>query len=201
MSVSFRTFLPDIIPYVEGCSNIMAERALLLAARTFYNDAQVWRVQSTEATVVGTGNYSITGVPSEIAGVRGVAIDGQPLTQVGDLSVLPLLDTTGRPTHFVVEEDHSVTLYPTPGAVYEIHINGFARPALADTSLPDSALEYYEALVALTLARLFLIPGKPFTNPELAAGYAAIGSGRVDQLRARSQFGGYRAPRTASQFF
>jgi hypothetical protein len=96
--------------------------------------------------------YSLQGVPVE--------------------AVRTVPQTNSLPRGFYTDRTDSLLtlrLTPTPDKAYAAVVNVALRPKITATTLDDDLYNIWiDPLVAMTISKLALIPGQPFTNPGLA---------------------------------
>ena len=98
--------------------------------------------------------------------------------QHGDIIVTDRPDRPGEPEYFSLDPaGQSIHLFPTPGGMSfkpadnpRIELRVVAVPTRRSRQFPDKLFEqWYEGLIAGTLASLLNVPSKPWTHAELAA--------------------------------
>lgn len=188
-------WLPDLMPHVPGCPQVLAEHELRRSAQAFFSQAKVWRV--TEAPVsVSAGTDELSAAPSDagqdLVRVDEVWFDGKRL----DPTTSETLDSQytedwqaheGTPTKYLQEVPGVIRLYPVPlvDSVTGLKLRLVVTPSDAAPGLPDDiATKFRDEIHVGAKARLMLYPGKPWTNPELAAVYSTAFSNLVAQATA-----------------
>lgn len=188
-------WLPDLMPHVPGCPQVLAEHELRRAAQAFFSQTMAWRVDETpRAVFAGDAELSVAPSDSEQELVRVDAIwyDGQKLEPVAPETldqqyVDDWQDRTGTPTNFLQVMPGVARLYPVPlaDAVVGLKLRLIVTPSDTATGLPDDlAIRYRDEIQVGAKSRLMLYPGKPWTNPELAAVYGQAFNGLVNQATA-----------------
>lgn len=112
------------------------------------------------------------------------------------------VNTPGAPAYYAQKlEGTLIVKPPAPGAV--VKVSGFLKPDLGATEAPDFVLREHRELIADgALARLLLIPGQAWSNPQLGAYHEGRWQQQLDHILARFLQGQQRAPlRTRPQYF
>jgi hypothetical protein len=193
-------WLPDLIPHVPGCPQVMAEHELRRAAQSFFAQTRAWRVDELpRAVAAGTTEITITPTDPELDLVQVDAIwyDGQKLEPITPETLdgqyaTDWQDQTGSPTNYLQVVPGVIRLYPVPlvDAVSGLKLRLIVTPSDVSTGLPDDiALKYRDEIQVGAKARLMLYPGKSWSSPELAVVYsqafnAATGSATAAAARA-----------------
>lgn len=177
MAVTWASFYPYVQPHVPGCPEIVIENHLQEAAAEFCQISEVWRYDiDKDYTSKNTAEYDIE-VPTRaiLEDILVLYIDGLPCTRVSDKHFdFPSQTTTGRPSYFTIYQDTQVRFYPTPDAKYEFEGVGVLKPSLSATGVEEFIYETHGRSIACgAISKLAMIPGKEWTNPELAAYYKA----------------------------
>lgn len=175
MAVQWASFLPYIQPLLPGCPEIIIETHLQEAAAEFCAVSQIWRYDiDKDFTSKNTAEYDID-VPQRavLEDILVLYINGQAVKRVSDRHFdLPSSIAAGRPSSYAVYQDSQVRFYPTPDGKYDFEGVGVLKPALNATGVEDFIFETHGRSIACgAIFRLAIIPGKEWTNPELAAYY------------------------------
>lgn len=169
---------------VPGVTKEVAELEMLAATREFFKRSGAWHGVLTMTTVAGQTIYALTPTAGrEVSMVDQVLLDGAPMRPLPD--VARPYELAGLYYVYDVENDRLV-LQEDPGAGGELLAYVWYRP-IALANVPAFAWENFEnELVAGTLCNLFQQPGKPYTNPALAAvNHRKFNSG-IAQARRRA---------------
>lgn len=188
-------WLPDLMPHVPGCPQVLAEHELRRAAQSFFSATCAWRVTETARPVL-TGVAEVTATPldaeQELVRVDAAWYDGQALHPVtaDSLDAQDASDwqtQTGTPSHFLQVVPGVVRLFPVPlaDAATGLKLRLIVAPSETATGLPDDmAVKFRDAIHVGAKARLMLYPSKPWTNPQLATVYGQAFNGLADQATA-----------------
>jgi hypothetical protein len=161
---------------------VLAEHELRRAAQVLMRRTRAWQVDvPAVAVVAGQATVSVapTSAELELVRVEAVWFDGKPLepTTAEVLDALYADDWrahTGTPSKYIQMVPGEIRLYPVPvaDAVTGLSVRLSVAPSETAAGLPDDiALRFRDDVQVGAKARLMLYPGRPWTNPELAAVY------------------------------
>jgi len=195
MSIAFEAFLPLVLPDVPGCPQALAMAALRRGAGQLCRSAYVWTETVGPLDVVAGQAEYVCPPPADAAVVitLGANLAGLPLRAVSAEE----LDarhpgwtglTAARPMRFLVPMPGTVRLVPEPSQDMPAALA--VRLVLAPThdgpSVPDHIHRDHAAAVAhAAKAELMLVPGKPWTQPQLAEHHARQFAAHVSRARGR----------------
>lgn len=156
---------------VQGCPEPTINVALVDSAIAFCTTSLVIREKLTSfQTVNGQGVYDPDVPPQqEITRLLSATVNGYPakVDAVEDTSYV--LQTPGTPNTIYttrVDSEFVLNAYPVPDGVYTVGVEVALRPTRTATVLQDDLLDLWvEPIVQGTLARLYSIPGQPFSDP------------------------------------
>lgn len=201
-------FLPHVIPFAPGCPEPTAISALRDAAMEFCRETRLWR--SDDEFQVSPGSCDVICVPAgaQLVEIEHATFDGAPLTPkaVADLdreypSWREETDTTTLPSYLTQLSLDTVTVVPAGTGTLRL----YTILTLSDEA--DSApgwlfQKYAKVIAAGALKEILMLPGQPFFNADLAAGFSSRFYGALDKNFAMSSQGQQRAPlRTRPHFF
>lgn len=179
-------WLPEVLPYVPGCPDIVAEKQILNTVEDFCRQTRLWEFfPGPITTVAAQASYDVI-IPdhSVVVSIQSAFYkDIQPLIE----ATMQFLDAwypgwhlgmydqalledhekkLGDPSHFVLLNSSQFWLYPTPNTARErIQLRFCLAPAKDATSFPQFILtEYQEAITQGALARILSIPGKRWSG-------------------------------------
>lgn len=179
---AWASWFPDLLPHVPGCPQVLAEHELRRAAQVLMRRTRAWKVD-VPAVAVSAGQDVVTVAPPsadhELVRVEAAWYDGRPLepTTAEVLDALYADDWrahTGTPSKYIQIVPGEIRLYPVPvaNAVTGLSVRLSVAPSETAAGLPDDiALRFRDEVQVGAKARLMLYPGRPWTNPELAAVY------------------------------
>lgn len=192
---TWASWLPDVLPHVPGCPVVVVEHELRRSAQEFFRRSRAWRVNLTTIAVPAS-TAEISCEPQDAAHdlvrVEAVNYDSRQL----EPETVENLDRgfsdewaaqVGPPTHYVQLTPGVLRLYPIPGAAAAVglKIRASVMPSESATGIPDDlAQKYRDAIHAGAKSRLMLMPGKGWTNLDLAAIYGRSFSDMADAANA-----------------
>lgn len=200
-AVEWAAWFPDLLPQVPGCPNIVARNELRSAARVLLSESRAWTaILPVQAIVIDQDTLTLDLTGAELVRIEEAWYDGTPM----DVQTTPealsaaLGDDwrvqTGTPTAVLMDSPEVVRLYPVPNAdaTTGLKLRVALQPSKTATGMPgDLARRYHEQILAGAKARLMLMPGKPWSNGDLATVQAAVFNQGVDRanLDAATGFG------------
>lgn len=189
MSEIWANFYPHIQPHVPGCPELVIDDHLQIAAENFCKRSEVWRERITGlSTVDGVSDYKLsTPGRSRLENVTHLYVDSAAISRVPSLYYDQDTDTEkGRPTRYALFGDETIRFYPTPDDVYSFEAAAVLSPSSNATSVPDFLYEdHLQTICYGAISTLTIIPGKEWTNPELAMYYSAKFWKCVDDAKGR----------------
>jgi hypothetical protein len=187
MATSLTSFLPYVLPHVVGCTNMLAEQAVLSSCIEFCGQSLLIQELAVQTVTAGVQDYTID-IPaySVIARVLGVIHEDTWLTpnsienvrsgvaMRGDVGSSYATDATPIVYFQKTPTSDDISLYPIPVTTI---VNGLAirtafTPSRSATTVDDTLYNnWLEPIAAGAIARLMLLPGQPFSAPALAGSY------------------------------
>lgn len=172
-------FLPWVLVDAPGCPDIVAQRAVVDAAREFCEHTNAWNVLTDPIILIDRSASYDLDVPTDGEIVKVMAVYGplRPLVakSLNDLGrIMPNWQsaTSALPLYFNSAGGRTqVTVYPTPLLANRAKVTPRVvyKPSLLAATLPDDLVsDCREALVDGALARLMLNANKTWSNPQLA---------------------------------
>lgn len=188
-------FLRDVLPSVPGCPKPVARRAVLDAAIEFCRLSRCWRRRGTPTAVVsGAPLYALDAKDGEeVAGVTRVLLDGRILEATSEMEMDAAhpawTEEAGTPRGYLLEDARTMRLFPCPddrAAGMLLTVDVALKPSRAAGECPDFLFEDHVKTVAHgALGQLLATPGKPWSNPGLAAYHQAQFGGGWSEARIR----------------
>lgn len=192
------TSYDSLIPYIqidtEGAPHPLIVSMINLAARELCTQAQCWTAWEVVELESGVNEYAVS-APSSSAVVRAVQYitmrERKALIPESEANVLEtkrhLIDATGEPECYYMVGGMAIRVLPTPSDAdsgKEMRVKASYIPSLDATSIPSEFIERYsEALVAGAKFNLMSMPGKPWSNPQLAVAHKQIFDVAIDKAR------------------
>lgn len=209
---SINELLPFIMPELSGCPAALARSALLRAAIQFCEDSQGYiATLDPMALVGGTHTYEVETPSSQsrlliIKEISFGATEVLPKTMGQLAGVMPNWRTaTGNaPVFYSRPSSTEIRLHPAPNsdATGDVQIRAAFAPIRTADYLDDDLVNLsFEAIGAGAKWILMLMPGKPWSNPQLAEYYhsqflAEIDKARIDAEHDFTQGSIYVQPRS-----
>lgn len=183
-------WLPFVLPYCYGCTDPLAEQAILSACIDFCNRSLAVQNVSTETTVIGQPDYDIE-QPSQLQLVKVLAVHyGNTRLRAVSLEMIQPANALrgesfgdwdlpqGTPVEWCQRDltQPIVSVYPTPAEVVTggITIKAALTPTRTATSVPDILFtDYCEDIAAGAIGRLLSMPNQPFSAPAIATSFLA----------------------------
>lgn len=171
-------FFDYVVPEISGCPQLLTVPYIRAAAIDFFGDTGVYTLTlDADNVVAGVASYDIT-LPAnwDVAWVRSVRHNGTLLAPVSENALdqegANWITATGTPLRYLQEDTASVRLVPIPTTAVSggLVLRAVLRPSLASTGFSTDWVfdGWGEAIASGAKARLLALPGKPWSNPELA---------------------------------
>lgn len=177
-TVALSVFLPELNPRVMGCPEPVVTNALRTAATEFCRRTLCWQERLAAVAVTSISFPYAIPVPvhAELSRVMAVHVGLAKLypTNYEALDVVYDWDTRlGAPSHFLVEPDDTLVVYPLPEVSSDLRMTvayGVARDA---TVLEDFLYKQHrDTLVDGALRLLTAQPDRPWSRPNDVAGHS-----------------------------
>lgn len=204
---SIDAFLPYVMPYARGCPAPTAFHAIREATRTFCLRTKLWR--GGDSFTIMPGQCASIAVPygAELCEMERVDFDGKQL-EPQSVQWLDehypdwLTGLTGSAPSFVTQLAPD-TLAVVPAAEGRVTTRLVLMPSIDAMEVPDFLVDKYgRAIGAGALADILLLPGQPFSNPQLAQVHVLNFEREIDRFSGMNIRGQQLAPmRTKAQFF
>lgn len=198
--------MPFVTPFARGVALPAAFHSIRQAAREFCERTRLWR--GGDSFQVQPDQCSSISVPygAELFEIERVDFNGEPLERVSiqwldDKYPNWMTDQSGSPS-FVTQLAPS-TLAVVPAASGCVTTRLVLKPNNETMELPDFLFDKHARTIAFgALSDLLLLPGQPFTSPQLSQVYQAKFDSKLDRLSGINVSGEQRALlRTKAQFF
>jgi hypothetical protein len=203
---SLASFYDFLMPELKGITTAMLDLHLRLWARDFCAKTHVWRADFDPVNLVASrATYDLDASASQAEPVKVIRLrvndellydelwtedsqgDDEPKYERGN----PPFTVNDTCTELTLMEDEIPTAAVTDG----LEVYGSMRPKMNATQLPDLFYgEHLEALRTGVLSRLMVMPGKPWTDRELATFYGSEANRLALAAATRAQRGNTRAP-------
>jgi hypothetical protein len=201
MAKSLDAFHPDVAAHLAGCPDPVMDRAILNAAIEFCQRSLAWNeTQDAETITLADLPYQVGGAPAGgvVCEVVSVSVDGNAVDQKNARTLDARGDwrsETGVSEGYVMVAADTIDLWRRPAAADTVSmiVTAAYMPTRSASSLPDFLYtQHAESIAAGALARLFILPGQPWTDAGLATGWRGMFNAAADELRAKvmRSFGG-----------
>lgn len=190
--------LANIAQIARKCPTATLRRAYVRALREWCQQTQWLRTNVVGATAPNEAQYSLGSDP-DLDIVAIFAMQGTVVPAGGNIQKWPLAASNSggwnpnlqpeRPTQYAYIPEGQFALYPVPNAVYTLGITLILQPKEQAVNVPAAPLvKYSNEIEAGALAYLLMVPGMPWSQPNLAAGYdkkfsAGISNGKAEAQR------------------
>ncbi|MGH1372983.1 MAG: hypothetical protein ACRBBW_13165 [Cellvibrionaceae bacterium] len=177
MSTPLKKFRSEVLTDVSGVPGSLIDRHILRAAIEFCDYTLTWREKFIQTTDEGVMQCLLT--PDEGSRVVTVLYVGDDGVKVAPATESRLDDTmtgwrdadndSASAQYYFLEDRETLSLVLTPDAERSVEVVACLKPTQDATELHDDLYEdHIEALGYGAKARLFAMPAKPWSNPELA---------------------------------
>lgn len=171
--------LPYILPEVPGAPDALVKQAIMRTANDFCIETGVWsEIQDPIPVTDNVNEYDVYAPRgAKVATIKSIWMVNRELVPVTMERLQELIPNWqeakgSEPAYYNSATDYrTVRIYPIPlgsnGA--KITIRAVYTPDQFGTTLPDFLVDkWLDELLAGAKARLMIMPGKAWTNPELA---------------------------------
>lgn len=196
----------EVAPFAPGAPDPALLKYIRNAAIEFCMRTRLWKYEYTATHTAGADHAIITPDQSALNDIERIAFDGKVLEpkSTTDLDIVldgwRTQDLNGIPSFYTQLSQGSIRL--VPDADGELYFCMTLKPGQTSTLVPDFLIEYRETLGHGALSRLLLIPGQPYSSPEMAMMYKQRFDMQVDSLSLKGFTGQINArPRTKAKFF
>lgn len=198
-----------VLPEVPGCEPPLALQHIRLAAIDLYARARLRELDlSGMSTVASIASYTLAGVPTDYVfhEMTRVSVDGESIGPIkpGDRDRLyPEWETTtDQPAWYYLEDDDTLTLFPTPDGVYAVRARASIKPSPTAAGIDDWVFnQFFQVIAHGALATLLAVPKKPWTDPGTAQYYANLFARGVAGATEKVSSGlAHKARRTRPRF-
>jgi hypothetical protein len=188
-----------------GVTDEQVQLEFVQAADLFFSESNVWQ---TDGTITISEPTAIIGLQGWLSGAEvvfpfKVKWNDVPLQPVADVAAWVAAQNT-TPQVFMFNAQKNMTLAPMPDANGGVlHIYTVLRPMLTAPMIPDQLIaEWFDGLLDTVLGRLYLQPGKPFSNLNLGMLHSRKSRAWISKARdvANRGFAGGNAPWTFPYF-
>lgn len=196
-TVAYTAFLPEVLPNVPGCADIVAINAIRNATIDLLERSLAFK-ETQDAQVVAPADF-----PMDIEAPSGMRVVAVTAVQAGGVPLDPVthdavstseggVAQTGSPIGYYMPTPETVTLDPLPNASVSLVLTVACTPTRASTGVESWVYQrHLEEIASGALARLLAQPMQPWSNPDLASFHLNRFENAVSRLRisAMKSFG------------
>lgn len=172
MPAPLSKWLPQVLPQLQDCPAIVAERAILMAAIQFCQQTNVVRWDDYFTASDATHSYPLdTPAGTAVQRIERVAFDGQALPPLPiedaelDFPTWRNVVAPGRPQGFTQSEPGSIVLLPCQAGRVDFTVS--LAPTPTANSLPDVlASKFFYGIAAGAVAQLKSMVGTSWYDPD-----------------------------------
>lgn len=209
-NIKYSDLICDVLPALAADpSDPFTENAIKRAAIEFCQDSWVWKhICDAQDVTINESTYDVD-VPNgaSVAMVMDVLLDGVPLEakEVGWLNnnVPTWLTDAAIPNYYTQTDPGEIILAPIPSETTSagLVVTAALQPSRAATGFPEWIFNKFPyAITEGALAKLMLVPGKPWTDLAGGVDRRARFEAAIANARAMAVTGlGRAANRTSSQ--
>lgn len=175
MAKELSLITPTIKPYIPDCLEPVIDQYVHIAAVELCRRSLKWTERKATATLDATSfPYTIpTTTGTRIVKVLSVVINSISLErsdiETEEQSDGDWLTTTGEPCRFVEESSGVLMIVPLPDTAVDVTIEVAIEPSDNGTSIDDTIYaEHWLDIQAGAMAKLCVMPGKPWTDANIA---------------------------------
>lgn len=189
--VPLSQFFSRLLPQVLGCSEPLAQQALLDSAYEFCSQSLILS-QTLDPITVPTGFPSVeieAPTDLQIAQVLSATFDGQLLEPMAVWGSAGMSAPDGTPRMYWgqdIDEVYHLTVLPAPDRLVRngLEVRVALAPTRSATRVPTILYDAYaDAVICGALATLYSTPDQPFTNEPKAQMMASRARVRTNQAR------------------
>ena len=205
MSVALSAFIPDLVLSLPGCSNMQAERAVLLAAIRMAREGLILQEDLADITVTAGDDTHTVDTPSAETTTCAVVSAKFNDTYLTPLSYLDIdsgrnigaarTDVPGNPFGYLQYKEQEIVLLPAPIAAGTLKVRVAFAPSDTATTIDDLfGGRHRDALLSGAFSQLLVIPKQSFTDTGLAAYHKGAFEAHIARERGTVTIGFSRAP-------
>lgn len=178
--------ISEIVPYVTvevpGCPEVLIKQAIVQAGIEFCTETLAWQEIQDPVTVIDKSNEIDIDTPTgaRIVTVKDIWASNRklrPVTMEQLFEKLPNWQEAygSEPTYYNASADwQTIRIYPIPLEANraKLTMRVAYAPTLASTTIPDElGIKYLDAFTGGAKARLMMMPGRSWTNAQMAGVY------------------------------
>jgi hypothetical protein len=202
--IAYSTLTPRIQGEVPDCPDFFIESRIQEVAMEFFKESKAWRIDLDPAAVIKNASTYELEVPSKTAVAEVLTIlhltdTLTPKTEAQLQQLEPEWRTkSGTPKYFTQLSPDTFTIAPIPIATTAkaMSIRIAVYPTIAATRIDSHIFnDNYSALISGTLAKILLMTGKSWSDPNMGAVYAQTYNQELQAAKDTAQNGRVRTVR------
>lgn len=194
MTIEIDEFLPDVLPFVDQCPEMVVRRSIRNAIEQVCSRGKVWNERTSPETVYpNIAEYYLTpGADTRVVEILEVWFNDTRIYPYTEQD-MEKHDPEWRaakdavPDRYIVQQPGQVRLYPKPNekAVDSLEARVALAPISDSAQLPEHLIRYRDAIRFGAFRDLFFQPQRPWTDFNLARYYereleSKMGDANVD---------------------
>lgn len=186
-------FFPLLDPHLQSCPNETKRTYLASTTADFFARTYLWQ-DDIDAVYLSANviEYDLDAEGDvEVEDVISVVLDGQKLERV-DFRHVPheRRTETGDPVKYWLHADRTIRVFPIPDRRATLRVAAVLKPRRNGTGVEDWIYETWaDVLVSGTIAQLAMIPGKDWSDVNLATMHKATFERAISNTRIRDTRG------------
>ena len=199
--VNYTAFLPEVLPYAVGVPEPTALNAIRNATTEFLRGSHFLQLEIDPISVVANINEYDLDVDTgyEVVSIRALYFNNKRLQPLSELDLrrryTDWRTTKGTPKGFFMRTDRTIALFPYPDAPGKLTGTVAVCTNIRSTGVDSVVVDQHlEDIAAGALARLLMIPGEPYFQPEMAMLQRKRFDSAIARVRARKNESLVNAP-------
>lgn len=200
-AVAYSALLPDVLPMCEGVPQVMALHAIRNAAIELCEESLIHRavIDMAGADLTSGSLTVIPGAGMRVVRIMGAMFNGRALiptnTDELDRALYPSDWRTmqGETTHYVCYAPDVIGVFRLPETTADMRIDAVVAPSMDSVEYDEAIISRFRQGIADgAIARLMLIPGKPWSNPQQSRLHAQLFSAAKADARVAANLSNTR---------
>lgn len=208
-TVALTTLLPEVLPYVTDCPQLLATNAIRNAAIEFCERTRLWTYTPAAISLVASTSAYTPTLPSEtvLVEILQAHYDERQLPAKSPDELTRLyrgenwVTKEAEPLYHFREAPSQIRLVPIPNTseADALELRVALAPSRAGTLIDSEIAERFTEVIAIgARARLHGLAGQPFFNPAEAAREERKFKSLITDARIKANRGYARAPQGVS---
>jgi hypothetical protein len=184
------------MPNVMGCPIPIAEQAILDSADELCRESRILRETIQIDLIPGQADYALT--PATVGAFSVEALFARigtkdPLEPITPDLANGLADLATDPVYIEQVDSETLRLHPAPRTAETMTVTLVLSVESTSTTVPSILDRWRDGVVAGALARLFVINGQPWSNPQMAAAKRQVFDSALNGATAQATLGNMKA--------